>query len=1226
VFGSSQAFFFLCLVLFCLLQLKKKKKTKKKKQKGANATPKSAKKVARLEDIPALSSKKVAATTMLQKVLGIAKFEMRDSPLGGHPFFQSSTMESSAKVRECYIKNLAKMADESKRKQFMDEFVQMCSSDARFPVAFLSPFQLSSKENQQGGREALAYVDPSFSLDKQDSLFRIFVQAPQVQKELIQWVLELLPIEPSLARLGLNNLRWLNNIHDSEAFARKLMECLQACDAPLQREIIHAIPEVIDDLGHKLTVEGLQTQMAEDPSFTGVILDTYSSLNMEASIVASIRDDLLKRLGSIAGEYLPSALKFLLQTTPQKALPNVINGIRNDLDLSRDNDMRGGGSVAVASAPGAPGLTPKQIKALNYQRLALEAIRTAMSFDEHICTAFLSSISSAKENKPLDFWILLIAHALTKMRVKVEAIVRKKVLSLDFSNSLVRRALAKNGSILIEQFPAVLAIADKAVRANEPSIVEFGVHLYCCAFSVFPDIFNRQNLVSNVLSHVGSTTSDSECGAGLNILVKLAEDAEQLKELWQFVETVLDNLVNLSKTNLRKAWKMFTALIWKGSHGGALDDKVYGPLCMVLRKQLTNMRDAYKRSGVIGAAAMVGQLSAISVASRKQQQQQHQPAQQQAISSEIAREFEFHVNALLSSSEPLYLALALDELALAIQLVPLSAKSLITKIHTRAMDLFESFVVECTEKSDIIGEAEVLFNLNGAETTTAMNFWSHATIKSRDHLVCLCPALNLVQTCTRKTSDGSLNDLGALTGAPLLLYPPNFMDTFAELTELDQTKVTVSVFHAINWIRECLNTFCEETDVLTNSMLMHRLTQMYVLEEQLEKCLCLRPCSLPNLRDPTGSLCAASSSVAAAEPAKKKAKAGAAKKKKKDGDEEGEAAVVDTGADLPRVRLLAPSFRALSLMVSGVMKFPSSSEEANDCAVLRPFAVHALLQNLDEYCQHLFELHAKRASSFGRKPKEIDLGVWNDPKAALSRVIMRIVPALAENLSRLGVFIANWAASDGVSWVASSEDAAAADASPLLPFDHDPTSDQTEERQRHQFWWFIMPSQRLIFDIFSRIFVWLDHHCKTASEDDAKALDANMRILLSHICGRKVEGGGIGSGADGLAEIKKESWRYLSSLCKSIQSLPTAVSFTAMLEALAMYGVGRKFAVPSHASTPIGSDIQSDALVPAGERAYLNELSKVFFFLFFFFFFFFFFSSSSVCLFFVNLGMLHLVA
>lgn len=363
------------------------------------------------------SAKKAsAANTLLLKVLGIAKFEIRDSPVAGHPFFVSSSMESSAKVRECYGKNLGKMAEESKRKQFMEDFVQMCSSDPRFPVAFLSPFQLASKEN---GDRVESIADPSVALDKQDSLFRVFVQSAPLQKELLHWVLELLPTEPALARLALNNLRWLNNIHDSEGFARKLMECLSACDPPLQRDVIHAIPEVIDDLGHKQTVEGLQKVMQEDPSFTGVILDTYSSLNMAPSIVSSIRDDLLKRLGSVSSEYLPSALKFLLQTTPPKSLNSVISSIRNDLELSRETDARSASMAVAASAAAMTGYTPNHSKALSHQRLALEALRTAMSFDEHICTAFLSSISAAKDNKPLDFWILLIAHGITKMRAKV---------------------------------------------------------------------------------------------------------------------------------------------------------------------------------------------------------------------------------------------------------------------------------------------------------------------------------------------------------------------------------------------------------------------------------------------------------------------------------------------------------------------------------------------------------------------------------------------------------------------------------------------------------------------------------------------------------------------------------------------------------------------------------------------------------------------------------------
>jgi hypothetical protein len=1056
--------------------------------------------VARLEDVvaaPASSAKKGAVTT-LSKVLACGKFELRDASVaGGHPFFQSTSMETSAKVRECYAKNLPKVGEEGQRKKFLDAFAEQCATDARFPVAFLSPFQLVTKENQASVGMA---QDPSHALDKQDSLFRVFVQSPHLQKDLINWVLELLPTDPALARLGLSNLRWLNNIHDSEGFTRKLMECLQACDPPLQREIIHAIPEVIDDLGHKLTVEGLQKLMAEDPSFTGTILDTYSSLNMEASIVAGIRDDLLKRLDSVSSEFLPSALKFLLQTTPSKALPAVVTGIRVGVDLSHDALNEAGGKAAQQQR--GQSLQNKQARAMNYHRLTLEAIRTAMSFDEHVCLAFLNSISAAKDHKPLDVWILLIAHGLTKMRTKVETIVRKKVLSHDLTNGLMRRSLQKNGYILVEQFPAVLALADRAVRASEATFVDFGVFLYTCSFDVFPDIFNRQSLISNILSHVGSTSSETECTAGLNILLKLARQPDQLKELWQFVETVLDHLASLSKSNLRKAWAMFAALIWKAEVGGALDNKVYGALCMVLRKQLTNMRDVYKRSGVIGAAAVLGQLCAVPPAasggakdtgSKKSLSHQMIPR----VNEEATKEFDLHLTTLFALPEPLYLALALDELANVLQESDHCNLKLVDKIMARATTLLEDFVTGCGPKSDIVEAAEVTCNLNLDDVTAAVNFWGLSQPKTRDQLVCLCPVLNLLQTASRKVKPDSLFEMCGLIGAPVLVCPPNFIETFEDLSEAEQTRVTLSVFHCINWMLEVLNTFHDQQDPILCPRLLQRLTHIHDWEEKLEKCLRLRPIALPSVRDPTAALCIAST-VAGAEPSKKKAKsaaAGAAKKKKAE-DEGGDASVVDTGADLPRVRAIASCFRSLKLPVFGMFNYVSGADETL-CCWLRPFALHSLLRSLEEYCVVLFDSAQKRANPFGRnksKDGAVELGAFSDTKVALSKVIAGIIPALAENLMRLGRFIAQWSATEGSQWAASSGEEAP-------QYDHEAAATAGVERARHEFWWYIMPSQRMIFDIFGRIFVWFNAHSRTASEEEAKAFDVQVRTILSQICG-----------------------------------------------------------------------------------------------------------------------------
>ena len=1044
-------------------------------------------------------------------------------------------------------KSLVKVLDSSRLDGLLTNLEEL--DDSRV-VAILSPFRLVSKENQ----------DQSIS-GTQESLFRAMVSGSAGQTRILEWLLQkiLTNGDQQFSRLALSNLRYLNNIVDSEAFTRSLMETLQACPPAVQRDLIEAIPEIVDDMGHKVTVEGLQSIMDENASFTGVILDTYSCLNMSPALITDIRNELLKRFDSIKDDFLPTTMKFLLQTTPTKSLGPIIQHIRDDLKLC---------SAQILKDRAAP---------LNYHRMTLETMRTAMSFDERIATAFLGAISASPKTITLDLWVLFMIHGLNdKLKTKVEALFRRKVLSQDITQQLVRKSLFKMGEVLSPYYPAVLSLAERAVRSIDLKHVALGTQLYVYTFVAFPSLMHRQDLVTNILAHVGSQ-SEGECSAGLDVLVSLTSEPssrKELKELWMFVETVLDHLGSLSKANTRKAWKMFTTLIWTGSAmGEPLDQKIYSVLCMVLRKQVTNMRDVYKRSGMIGIAALIGELCSVSKTFDFRL---------------VERDFNLHSAAAFELPDARYKALFLDELASVLQAPHRTFLPVIVeRLSASAFELFESFVVPCNAKADVCEGIEVSCALLGAPGTTAINFWRETgtSRQQQERLVYLCPLFRLMQAALRIT-EGSLGNIGGVMSSPLLITPPSFVETFEDLVDVDQHRVILATFHAINWMREGFNTFSDQESAEIQQYMLQRLTQMHDLEEQLEQCLKVRPSSVPCVRDPTAALCA-SSVGSAAEPAKKKTKS-AKKKKGEDAEDQpgGDASGdMDDSVDLPRVRSFSANFRAFDLNIANLLSLPSALNDSEHICSLRPFALHAIIQVMDEYTEVLLE--PKKSGPFARKAKELDIPRWN----ANSAIKVFDHSLLGEHMMRLSSYVAAWVASEGESWMEDEGE---------LEFDHDAPMSASDARAKHEFHWYIVPAQRMAFNVYRRLFSWLHDSAKVASDDDAQALDTEMRQILGHLVNASspiVVGQGDGSSVAALADRKALAWRTLTSLANSLQSLASANSFCSMLEALTGYGTGRKFAVPvigggtpqSSGSMPGSDDPSHYVAISDFCQGFLNE-------------------------------------
>lgn len=124
---------------------------------------------------------------------------------------------------------------------------------------------------------------------------RVLLLVPSIQLDFQKMLLEKLPeyfdndnsgystmrLDEDVARLILNQFRWLDFLVDSEAFTESLFQVLSICPPGLKREIIGSLPEVMGDTNNKTVVDSLEKVLQDDSTATVAVIDCFSSLNLD---------------------------------------------------------------------------------------------------------------------------------------------------------------------------------------------------------------------------------------------------------------------------------------------------------------------------------------------------------------------------------------------------------------------------------------------------------------------------------------------------------------------------------------------------------------------------------------------------------------------------------------------------------------------------------------------------------------------------------------------------------------------------------------------------------------------------------------------------------------------------------------------------------------------------------------------------------------------------------
>ena len=87
----------------------------------------------------------------------------------------------------------------------------------------------------------------------------------------------------------------------------------QVIDAPLQKELILVLPDLVTDDQHAAAVDMLSELLRKDNQFTAPVLDSLGSLQLNPAMLKQVNDTVTESVASANPQDLPMVIRFLLQ-------------------------------------------------------------------------------------------------------------------------------------------------------------------------------------------------------------------------------------------------------------------------------------------------------------------------------------------------------------------------------------------------------------------------------------------------------------------------------------------------------------------------------------------------------------------------------------------------------------------------------------------------------------------------------------------------------------------------------------------------------------------------------------------------------------------------------------------------------------------------------------------------------------------------------------------------
>ena len=758
--------------------------------------------------------------------------------------------------------------------------------------------------SQADENSSAALVDSGFSL------LRTLIKVELIQPRVINVILESMTVhatesegdegtgvenEKNVTKALLSQLKWIENLCDGRSLTNKLVECLQVCPLEAQRDIISMIPEIIDDAEQESVVETLVETMEGEIRLTVTVLDSISNLFLSDEKKQEATERVLNMLSSSSLSDLPVILRFLIDGCTADNSASVIRVVRQHLS-------------ELINA-GNNNFSDQDADRSSSEALILESLRASLRYRRDVIQAWMKIVEQTENSSDnsictFDLWVLGSLYSMKKESSAADKLIKKKASAGAFNEPFVLDVFCGHATALAPLFSNFLEIAAQlfygrgASKAAENKRAA-GRSLYIALFSEYGDDFHRQEIVGNLITHIGSGVNH-EVDAALKTLEDLLESENTLlrkglRNFIAFVRGLLDYVEFLNTAQQRSVFYVLTSLSLPTARGqsSGIDE-----ITIIVRKMLASSVAHVKRVGIIGGTAILCVVSSaerkytagLSTTSHGSQLSQENSLPRKSpferLSLDMLRMLEENCSSAGNFNAR---GLFYEELAFAISKRRYGSTGLSQSMMSRMMDTFSSSLEKTcfldapspaedgSDQVHFLGGAmtqSFRMNLDAGSAQVAVNILP-LLISSRKNVNtgvwCLCSLFRLIAVLEMETT-GTLSGVDACLGCPLALF-----DESTDLMELTAKSRSVqnvacdALFVAINWVREMLNSFIGEKSSEMRAKVFIRVVHLLELESNLRVAIEANPMYRPPALATTGTF----SKVPA--PKKKRKKASAAK-------------------------------------------------------------------------------------------------------------------------------------------------------------------------------------------------------------------------------------------------------------------------------------------------------------------------------------------------------------
>uniref|UniRef100_A0A8D2NQY4 FA complementation group D2 n=1 Tax=Zosterops lateralis melanops TaxID=1220523 RepID=A0A8D2NQY4_ZOSLA len=443
-----------------------------------------------------------------------------------------------------------------------------------------------------------------------ESLIKLLLGIKILQPAVITLLLEKIPefffdivgtFGTNFPRLIVNQFKWLDRLLDSQDLVKKLMQMVSVSPVPIQHDIITSLPEILEDSQQSEVARELSCLLKQGRRLTVPILDALSRLDLDAELVAEVRQCAMTIVPSVKLEDLPVVVKFILQNVKAADAIEVISDLRKNLDLSscvlplQIHSSQKKIKSQVQASSSLSQVTTSQ----NCVKLLFDVIKLAVRFQKDVAEAWIKAIensTSVSDHKVLDLIVLLLIHSTnTRNRKQTEKVLRSKIRLGCMPEQLMQNAFQNHSTVIKDFFPSILALAQTFLHSAHPAVVSFGSCMYKQAFAAF-DSYCQQEVVTALVTHV-CIGSEAELDISLDVLTDLVVlHTSLLMRYATFVKTILDSTQKLNPCQIRKLFYILSTLAFSQKQEGSY---IQDDMHMVIRKWLSSTVPNHKQMGII---------------------------------------------------------------------------------------------------------------------------------------------------------------------------------------------------------------------------------------------------------------------------------------------------------------------------------------------------------------------------------------------------------------------------------------------------------------------------------------------------------------------------------------------------------------------------------------------------------------------------------------------------